>query len=39
VEESKTAMRCMKLGAKAFITKPFDLNYVNLLVENAIKEE
>jgi len=38
VEESKTAIRCMKLGAKAYITKPFDLNYVTMLVKSAIQE-
>lgn len=38
VEASHISLKCMKLGASAYITKPFDLNYVTMVVENASKK-
>ena len=32
--DEKTALRCMKLGAVAYVHKPFDVNYVILLAQN-----
>jgi len=35
----KTAKESMKLGAYDYITKPFDLNFLKLVVKNALSEE
>jgi DNA-binding response OmpR family regulator len=32
--DDKDAVRSMKLGASAYITKPFDMNYLETLVQN-----
>ena len=32
--DEKSAMRCMKLGAAAYVHKPFDVNYVTMLAQN-----
>ena len=32
--DEKDAFRCMKLGAAAYVHKPFDVNYIVMLVQN-----
>ena len=34
--DSKDALRCMKLGAAAYVTKPFDIHYVAMLAQNQL---
>ena len=35
--DSKDALKCMKLGAVAYVTKPFDVHYVRMLVRNELE--
>jgi len=32
--DEKTAIKCTKLGAVAFVNKPFDVSYIVMLVQN-----
>jgi len=32
--DEKDAFRCMRLGAAAYVNKPFDVNYITMLVQN-----
>lgn len=34
--DSKEAVRCMGLGAAAYVTKPFDVQYVSMLAQNQL---
>jgi len=34
--DSKDALRCMKLGAAAYVTKPFDIQYVAMLAQSQL---
>lgn len=34
--DSKDAVKCMTLGAAAYVTKPFDVQYVSMLVQNQL---
>ncbi len=35
--DDKNALRCMKLGAAAYVSKPFDINYIVMLIQNYLE--
>jgi len=36
-EDDRNALKCMKLGAAAYIHKPFDVNYIVMLIQNYLE--
>jgi len=36
-ENDKSALKCMKLGATAYVHKPFDVNYLVMLIQNYLE--